>query len=214
MFANLVRNIAKPGFQAAANPGDVEQPAQGRVGDESGAGQHDAGGEIGDMQVSVERRDGQRHDQSGDHDQRQPAERQRDLERKAAEDQRAGKSDHVGAEPRPGRADGAVMADQDIGQDHIGGDDRGGIDQVERVAPGQQEAGVQILLGQDLEHHGHRDDRHGLRRQSRGNPAPRMILATWAEMTAKPRQAGSVMLSSSSTHSERCDRTAASPLLA
>ena len=36
-------------------------------------------------------------------------------------------------------------------------------------------------------------------------------MATWAEMTAKPRQAGSVMLNSSSAHSARCDLTAASP---
>ena len=42
-------------------------------------------------------------------------------------------------------------------------DDRRGVDEVKRVAAGQQEAGVQILLRQDLEDHRDRHDRHGLR---------------------------------------------------
>jgi hypothetical protein len=60
----------------------------------------------------------------GDHRQSEPSERQWNLECKAAQYQRAGKSNDIGAKPRPGRADRAVMADQHIGEDHVGGDDR------------------------------------------------------------------------------------------
>ena len=77
----------------------------------------------------------------------------------------ADKSGDVGAEPRPGGAESAVFADEDVGHDHVGGDDRSRVDQIEGIAARQQEAGMQILLGQDLEDHGDRDDRHGLRGQ-------------------------------------------------
>ncbi len=163
MFANLVRNSARPLFQASANPGDVEQPAQRHVTGQPGASQHDARGQIRDMQASVERADREGHDQSGDHGQRQPAKRKWNGKRPAAEDQRAGKSEDVGAQPRPRGADRAVLADQDIGQDHIDRDDRGGVDQVERIASRQQKARMQILLRQDLEDHRDGHDRHGLR---------------------------------------------------
>ena len=85
------------------------------------------------MQGSVQRHH-ERHGEAGDHRQRQPAGRQRNAEGKAAQHQRAEEAGDIGPEPRPSRADGAVMADQDVGQHDIGEDDRGGIDQGERVA--------------------------------------------------------------------------------
>jgi len=44
-------------------------------------------------------------------------------------------------------------------------DDRCRVDQIERAAPRQQKADMQILLRQDLEDHGDGHDRHRLRGQ-------------------------------------------------
>ena len=132
LLANLVRNIASPVFQAPADAGDVEQPAQRRIGDEACAGQQrrtrrdrrHAGLLSRAATVSAMTRpaiivSASRPSGSGT--------RKAKRLRISAQS----KSGDVGAEPRPGRADGAVLADQHVGQHHIGGDDRGRVDQVE-----------------------------------------------------------------------------------
>ena len=84
----------------------------------------------------------------------------RDGKGPATEDQRTDEPEGIGGQARPRGTNRAVVADEQIRQDHIGRDDRGGIDQVERVASRQQKTCMQILLGEHLENDGDSYDGH------------------------------------------------------